>query len=42
MMNFEIEMFSTYDTLDLVVEISVRHMNVAAKNNALISETAYS
>ncbi len=35
-------MFRTYGTLDLVMEIPVRHMNVTAKDNALISETAYS
>jgi len=34
-------MFRTYGTLELVVEIPARHMNVTAKNNALISETAY-
>ncbi|MDP3432626.1 MAG: hypothetical protein Q8T04_06645 [Bacteroidota bacterium] len=42
MVNFKIEMFRAYGTQDLVVEISVRHMNVTAKDNALISETAYS
>ncbi|MDO9613920.1 MAG: hypothetical protein Q7J86_05290 [Bacteroidota bacterium] len=49
-MNFEIEMFCTpachglsgrYGTLDMVVKIPVRHMNVTAKDNALISETDY-
>jgi hypothetical protein len=30
MVNFKIEMFRAYGTQDLVVEISVRHMNVAA------------
>ncbi len=42
MVNFGIEMFRTYGTQDLVVDIPVRHMNVTAKDNALISETAYS
>jgi hypothetical protein len=28
--DFEIEMFRTYGTLDLVVELPVRHMNVTA------------
>jgi len=27
--------------VNLMVEIPVRHMNVTAKDNALISETAY-
>ena len=35
------EMFRTYGILELVVEIPACHMNVTAKNNALISETAY-
>jgi hypothetical protein len=35
-------MFRTYGTLDLVVEIPIRHMNVTAKDNARIIETAYS
>ena len=40
--NFKTEMFRTYGTLDMVVEISVRHMNVTANDNALISKTDYS
>ena len=36
MVNFETEMFRTYGTQDLVEEIPVRHMNVTAKDNALI------
>jgi hypothetical protein len=39
---FETEMFRAYGTLGLVVEIPVRHMNVTAKDNLLISEPAYS
>jgi hypothetical protein len=39
---FKTEMFRTYGTLDLAVWIPVRHMNVTAKDNALISETDYS
>jgi hypothetical protein len=31
-----------YGTLDLVVEIPIRHMNVTAKDNAQIIEAAYS
>lgn len=42
MLNFKIEMFHAYGTHDLVVDISVRHMNVTAKDNAIIIETAYS
>ena len=30
MVNFEIEMFRTYGTLNLVVTIPTRHMNVTA------------
>ncbi len=40
-MNIEIGMFRTYGTLDMLVEIAVRHMNVTAKDNALINETDY-
>ncbi|MDP2113900.1 MAG: hypothetical protein Q8K69_07560, partial [Bacteroidota bacterium] len=40
-MTFEIEMFRTYGTLDMLLKISVRHMNETAKDNALISETDY-
>ena len=42
MVNSEIEMFRTYGTLNLVVKIPIRYMNVTAKDNALNSETAYS
>ena len=42
MVNFEIEMFRTYGTLNLVVTIPTRHMNVTAKDIALNSKTAYS
>jgi hypothetical protein len=42
MVNFATVIFRTYGTLDLVVEIPVRHMNVTAKDTAQISETTYS
>ncbi len=50
-MNFKTDIFRApacqglsgrYGTLDLVVEITIRQMNVTAKDNALIIEAAYS
>ena len=41
-MNFKTDIFRTYGTQDLMLEIPIRHMNVTAKDNALISKIAYS
>ena len=41
-MNFKTDIFRAYGTLDLMVEIPIRHMNMTAKDNALIIEAAYS